>query len=380
MTIAPLSVLPVAPAAGDARNAGDGTGAGAGFGALVGEQLARLSGRSSQQGGDGGSASRSNPVPPEIDEEAAAGLAALGLLLPGAWGASGSEPTGGQQVPGPGAGPGAGTVPAPAGHPAGHPAGQPQAGTTATEPGSGPVPGVPLPTGAGVATGHPAAEAAATADPVPPAPSVQPTPVDATGAVTAPVAPETGAAEGPAPAAGPDPSPLLDQLTPVVKRMVSAGEGSHRMVLRLHPADLGEVHLTVTVRGDDVDVTVSASPDTRRLLADGSNQLRSLLESVGRTTGQVVFRDLPGSPVAPVSTTGAASPGLSLGDPGGSPAGSGGFTDPSAAGSGSDRGERGGPSGRPHATGAADHRDDPQPHRPTSQRSPAARGALDVSI
>lgn len=109
------------------------------------------------------------------------------------------------------------------------------------------------------------------------------------------VAAAAGVADAPAPAPGPVSNPVLDQVTPVFTRLVSGPEGTHRMMLRLHPADLGEVHLTVTVRGDTVDVTVAARPEARDLLVGGSSELRGLLESVGRTATQITFRDLPGT-------------------------------------------------------------------------------------
>lgn len=111
-------------------------------------------------------------------------------------------------------------------------------------------------------------------------------------------APATPATE--APAAGPTqptaPSPVLAQVTPALARVVTRGDGEHRMMLKLHPADLGEVHLTVTVRGDQVDVEIAAGPEAREVLRDGSAHLRSLLESIGRSTGQLVLRDLPATP------------------------------------------------------------------------------------
>jgi hypothetical protein len=67
------------------------------------------------------------------------------------------------------------------------------------------------------------------------------------------------------------------------------------MMLRLHPADLGEIHLTVRVTGDTVDVTVAARPEARQMLVDGHSELRGLLDSVGRTATQITFRDLPGT-------------------------------------------------------------------------------------
>ncbi len=101
-------------------------------------------------------------------------------------------------------------------------------------------------------------------------------------------------------------APVLAQVSPALARVVSRGDGEHRMMLKLHPADLGEVHLTVTVRGDHVDVEIAASPEAREVLREGSAHLRSLLESIGRSTGQLVLRDLP---VAPTPATGPGAGG-----------------------------------------------------------------------
>lgn len=116
---------------------------------------------------------------------------------------------------------------------------------------------------------------------------------------------EDAAGSKPAPAGT---SPVLTQVVPVLSRVVSRGDGEHRMMLRLHPADLGEVHLTVTVRGDHVDVEIAAGAEAREVLREGSTQLRSLLESIGRTTGQLVLRDLPVSP-PPAGGPSTAGPG-----------------------------------------------------------------------
>lgn len=91
---------------------------------------------------------------------------------------------------------------------------------------------------------------------------------------------------------------LLDQVSPTLTRMVSRGDGEHRMTLKIHPADLGEVHLTVTVRGERVDVDIAASAEARELLRDGLTQLRTLLDPTGKGGGQLVFRDLPNAPAA----------------------------------------------------------------------------------
>ena len=119
--------------------------------------------------------------------------------------------------------------------------------------------------------------------------------------VTAPAS--TAADVTPGAPAATTPSPVLEQVTPALARVVTRGDGEHRMMLKLHPADLGEVHLTVTVRGDQVDVEIAAGPEAREVLRDGSAHLRSLLESIGRSTGQLVLRDLP---AAPAPAAGAA--------------------------------------------------------------------------
>jgi flagellar hook-length control protein FliK len=142
----------------------------------------------------------------------------------------------------------------------------------------------------------------ATAPQPPASNAVAATTAPALGAVQPVVTTDAGmSAAAPVPA-----NPVLDQVAPVFTRLVSGPEGQHRMTLRLHPADLGEIHLTVTVRGDSVDVTVSATPEARELLADGSGQLRALLDSVGRSADRIVFRDLPGtgSTVQVISTSG----------------------------------------------------------------------------
>jgi hypothetical protein len=87
-------------------------------------------------------------------------------------------------------------------------------------------------------------------------------------------------------------NPVTDQVFGQVTRLVSRGDGMHRLTLRLHPADLGEVKVVMTVKDGVVDVTLSAGAAAREALRDGSPQLRSLLELAGATTGQLVVREL----------------------------------------------------------------------------------------
>lgn len=119
--------------------------------------------------------------------------------------------------------------------------------------------------------------------------------VSAAGAISG----ATGA-EGAAPEGASRSSMVTDQVFPQVARLVSRGDGMHRLALRLHPADLGEVKVVMTVKAGVVDVTLHAGAAAREALRDGSPQLRSLLELTGATAGQLVVRDLvtTGSPAA----------------------------------------------------------------------------------
>lgn len=198
----------------------------------------------------------------------------------------------------------------------------------------------------------------------------QPEPSTATPAagVTAPTAPATEtSAAGPAQPVAP--SPVLAQVTPALARVVTRGDGEHRLMLKLHPADLGEIHLTVTVRGEHVDVEIAAGAQARDVLRDGSAHLRSMLESIGRSTGQLVLRDLPSAPAQPSSGAGL--------DAGAQQDGRG----TSYAGTDDSRRDRSGTgAGRQPAT-AEQHLDRPVPTRPASPRTtvPGA-SALDVTV
>ena len=129
------------------------------------------------------------------------------------------------------------------------------------------------------------------------------------GVTSAPATAKPDGARGTAPTTAAPATPVVAQVAPAVARVVSRGDGEHRMMLKLHPADLGEIHLTVTVRGDHVDVDIAAGSTARDLLRDGSAHLRSLLESIGRSPGQLVLRDLPSAPpTSPAATAGGAGP------------------------------------------------------------------------
>ncbi len=337
MTITPMSVLPQAPRGGGPRAAADGKPGQPGPQAAAEDFATVLSGQLADA-----KASRPGPTSSETDEATAAEPAADAAavvgeaLLAGAVGVAvptesaavpeGAVADGAGPLAGPAASPGAATPVLPAGDAAA------SAPPTATTPKAvTPAEPAPAPTGSATTT-HPAVDPAApqapadgtalpgvlvqgagrTSETATQGAAVPATrePADATApdraplGVPAPAAPVAAAvpAEAPAPAASPS-SPVLAQVTPALARVVTRGDGEHRMMLKLHPADLGEVHLTVTVRGDHVDVEIAAGAQARDVLREGSAHLRSLLESIGRSTGQLVLRDLP------VTATSAAGPG-----------------------------------------------------------------------
>jgi hypothetical protein len=116
------------------------------------------------------------------------------------------------------------------------------------------------------------------------------------------------------------------QLAPVLARILTtAATGApttHRVTLRLHPEELGEVRVALTVRDGEVQVTLSAGETARDLLRRDSGLLHHLLGQGGAERVEVAFRALPGSerrePSPGVSDQGgpAGDPTGDRGDPG----------------------------------------------------------------
>jgi flagellar hook-length control protein FliK len=191
-------------------------------------------------------------------------------------------------------------------------------------------------------------------------------------------------------------NPVLDQVLTVVPRLVQRGDGTSRLTLKLHPADLGEVHVTVTVKGGTVDVTLAAGARAKEALGTGSDRLRGLLESLGHTSGQVVVRDLVGAGVAGSSSTSGQSWGQSGQQPQQSsqqssqqPQQSGHQGDASFAGAGGAPGDGSRPGADAHTrhrlpdsgpvAAADDVRADLGPRRP-GRAGPTGPAGLDVTI
>jgi flagellar hook-length control protein FliK len=78
-----------------------------------------------------------------------------------------------------------------------------------------------------------------------------------------------------------------------VTRLISRGEGTHRITLRLHPADLGDVRVTLTLKDGSVNVSLAAGHDAQKALASGAPELHRLLHAAGATSADIVVKDLP---------------------------------------------------------------------------------------
>jgi flagellar hook-length control protein FliK len=129
------------------------------------------------------------------------------------------------------------------------------------------------------------------------APPAAPAPSPTAEPTTTPVPPIGSAA--PATAAGATaetravaPAPAMSQLVPDITRLVSAGDGTHRLTMTLQPEALGEVRVTLTVRNGEVHVRLAAGVEAQQALAEGAPELQRVLELTGATETRVVVRDL----------------------------------------------------------------------------------------
>ncbi|WP_426242320.1 flagellar hook-length control protein FliK [Nocardioides sp. LHG3406-4] len=177
--------------------------------------------------------------------------------------------------------------------------GQPAASTQPGQPGGVPATG-PAPEGAGDGTASPGTAQAvpATAATAVPAPATATDPGAAAPATAAPqpVVPNAAvtppAVTAPLTAAGPvhaGPHHIPDQVTaqvfPEIGRLAvrasSGGEGIHRITLNLHPETLGDVRVTLSVRGGEMKINIHAATEAGRIMAEGLPELRRLLGHAG---------------------------------------------------------------------------------------------------
>ncbi|MCX6400734.1 MAG: flagellar hook-length control protein FliK [Propionibacteriales bacterium] len=87
---------------------------------------------------------------------------------------------------------------------------------------------------------------------------------------------------------------VVTQVFPEITRLVSSGNGTHRITLTLQPAQLGEVRVTLVVRDGAVRVRMSGEAGdsvVRQALATGAPELQRMLERAGATEARVLVRD-----------------------------------------------------------------------------------------
>lgn len=91
------------------------------------------------------------------------------------------------------------------------------------------------------------------------------------------------------PAAAPVTTQVVDQITSLVSR----GNGTHRITMKLNPEQLGEVRVVMTMREGSVHVRLAASePQAHQALLQGSPELTRLLEVAGAGDARISVRDL----------------------------------------------------------------------------------------
>jgi flagellar hook-length control protein FliK len=128
-------------------------------------------------------------------------------------------------------------------------------------------------------------------EPVGPATRAEAVPVDTvvdgtpTGAVAAPPAPAAAVTPAGPPTAAPAPAdpPVAAQLAPQITLLAST-DGSHSVTMVLAPESLGEVHVHLTVTGDQVTLALAAGHEgSRAALVDAVPELRRELAAAGLT-------------------------------------------------------------------------------------------------
>jgi hypothetical protein len=139
------------------------------------------------------------------------------------------------------------------------------------------------------------------------------------GAVSARHAADRGSYQPSSPAE----TPLARQVAAPLLALRAGGDGSHQLIVALHPAELGPVNVHVRIEGDLLSIQLASTSDAAHdALRDALPQLRSELQSAG-LGGAALSLDLAA---------------------GGSP-GSGAFSDPQQAAGDPSRSSRAAPAG-----------------------------------
>lgn len=93
------------------------------------------------------------------------------------------------------------------------------------------------------------------------------------------------------------------QVFPEVVKAFSSGTGTRRLTLQLHPEQLGQVRVVLTVHQGTVRVSLSGSSEAELTMRHGTPELQRLLERAGAHDARIVVGDVATS----LSTTGGAS-------------------------------------------------------------------------
>jgi flagellar hook-length control protein FliK len=185
------------------------------------------------------------------------------------------------------------TVEPPLAQPAEPPLAQPaEPPAAARAEGTEPQPAAAAPQPTQVGTGHPGAnhpgqDQRGDDRPAPPSARVEAT--STTQPAGAPALAPTGPAartEAASPAAH-----VTGQVFGEVSRLVSRGDGTRRITIKLSPEALGDVRVVLTVRQGEVHVRMAGSELAQRALQQGAPELHRLLEAVGAGSSQIVVGD-----------------------------------------------------------------------------------------
>ncbi|HEY5248083.1 MAG TPA: flagellar hook-length control protein FliK [Dermatophilaceae bacterium] len=199
-------------------------------------------------------------------------------------GADAAAPVGGPDAPGPGASAhpiqAASVTAATASVVAGQatPGGASAGAVLAGQPGEAPA--------SSVATSAPVQPGVAAADPSSAPPGVVPL---ISHLLTPPSVPILPAASLGGPAASPSfPVAMHQQVFAAVSPLVRGGDGSYRVQLQLHPADLGAVQVNVQVRHGEISIQMNAAdPAAREAIRGALSDLRQQLEDQGLRAGSM---------------------------------------------------------------------------------------------
>lgn len=169
----------------------------------------------------------------------------------------------------------------------------PEATASSTAPAASALPAVSTQAEATTARPAPAAAPATTEEPSKAARPVDPGSVPVVTGGSASVAP------GAAPAQSGDAQParsVVTQVIPEITRLVSDGEGVHRVTLQLNPKALGEVRVVLTMRHGDVHVRIAGGEEARHALAASSGELTRALQHLGIEDHRLTLTDLAPAP------------------------------------------------------------------------------------